>query len=567
MTEQNERITEEEENLTQVRSIIKQLNEDKPSRERHREVVVRADGTKVVRVTKKRKVMISSHEKKRRGRKNFIFTLAGAFVVLILLIAFLFVRMASMSSSAYLESCKHELQQHWGATSVQVEGAGVDGTSFHLNNIVAEFPESCMLERVELVGVEANLDWMSFFRSKIQGTELTLQNATVVLRTGARMNMPQAQGNGLWQFSRIACKKLSVMFSEGESAPLMLKEADAYMYYPHASGVSSVVMLSSGSLHIKGWKTVNITESKFHISARGIEDFLLRGTTDTMTDIPEQRRTSIVFSGKIGPDADFAGPYSIVADNMNFADFTRGRFEEFFTARTQAAAHVKGRNLATITLAREHEEPVFNGEFHLRNICLSSFPAMMAITEHIEPAKRRFYNPVSLHRGAVKVEHEGGVMTLEMSGEAMEERDLISLRGKISLNENNELSGEISYGIPMLLARAEYPDGRPDPIFQQNGDWAILRTHLRGTGNAPADDMAEVEARAVIARRERPARIPFSEYDIDKITERMNAKPQAGDAFSSPFGTDEKQTPFLPNESMNNPFETTEDPFGNSAPF
>ncbi len=42
-----------------VRSIIRQLNEDTPAQEKSREVVVRPDGTKMVRVTKKRKTMVT----------------------------------------------------------------------------------------------------------------------------------------------------------------------------------------------------------------------------------------------------------------------------------------------------------------------------------------------------------------------------------------------------------------------------------------------------------------------------------------------------------------------------
>ena len=567
MTDKEDKYAGEEENLTQVRSIIRRLSEEKPSRERGREVVVRADGTKVVRVTKKRKVLVSAREKNRRGRKNFIYSLAGGFVVLVLLVVFLFVRMASMSSNAYLESCRNELQQGWGASSVQIEGAGVDGTSLHLTHVVAEFPESSMIERVEMDGIEASLDWLSFMRNKMQGEELKIERALVVLREGARMNMPMFQGDELWNFQRMECQKLTVQFANGEEGPMMIKDAAAYMYYPHASTASCVVMLNSGALYIKGWKTVNITESKARLSARGVDDFSLHGTTDNVTDLAEQRRTTISFAGSIREGADFTGPYEVKPENMSFSDFTRGRFEEFLTARTCVNSQNHASGMATISLAGKDAEPVFNGEFHLRNICLSSFPAMMSITEHIEPAKRRFYNPVSLHRGYVKLENQEEIISIEMPAGSMEERDLIMLRGKISLNAANEMSGELSYGIPMLLARVEYPDGRPDPIFQQNGDWAVLHTRLRGQGNMPGDDMAEVEARASIARRERPARIPFSQFDVDKMAERLNSPQAEQNPFASPADSGENQNPFQQNDSLRNPFESAEDPFAPSAPF
>jgi hypothetical protein len=79
----------------------------------------------------------------------------------------------------------------------------------------------------------------------------------------------------------------------------------------------------------------------------------------------------------------------------------------------------------------------------------------------------------------------------------------------------------MDYGVPMMLARVEYPDGQPDPIFQPNGEWAVLRTCLSGNGSVPADDMAEVEARAEMARRNRPARIPFDQLDVNRLSEQF----------------------------------------------
>lgn len=568
MIDKEDKYADSEEDLTQVRNIIKQLSDEKPSRERHREVVVRADGTKVVRVTKKRKVMMSAREKHGRSRRRFIYLLAGAFVVFVMMVAFLFIRMASMSTSSYLEECQQELQQRWGAASLQIEGAGINGTSLQLSHIVAEFPESSMVERVELGGIEASLDWLSFFTSRIIGDEVKMERALIVLRTGARMKMPLFEGESMWRFNRMDCKDLTVQFAEGEEGPAMLKNTQAYLYYPHAAGMSCVVMLKSGALALKGWKTINITESKAHLSTRGVDDFTLQGTTDSVVDIAEQRRTSIALAGKIASESDFRGPYAVETDNMSLADFTRGRFEEFFTARTRSTSQGRISNRATVTLAGEGKEPEFNGEFHLQNLCLSSFPALMAITEHIEPAKRRFYNPLSLQRGYVVIETQEGTISLDMPEGAVVERDIATLKGKVSVNEANELAGELYYGVPMLLARAEYPDGMPDPIFQQAGDWAVLRTRLRGQGNVPQDDMAEVEARAVQARRERPARIPFSELDIDKLTEQMKKSKDDRSIFEGSGIGNGLEDSSKADDPFRNPFETSSEPFGApSAPF
>ncbi|MBR1981947.1 MAG: hypothetical protein IKA23_04270 [Akkermansia sp.] len=566
MVDKDDSYNDEEENLTQVRGIIKQLNEDKPSQERRREVVVRADGSKVIRVTRKKRVMLTAADKGRRSRRCFFLVLVSLFLVAVLAAGFLFYRMSSMSSSAYMASCQSALQSAWGATSVQMEGAGVEGTTLRLNTVVAEFPESSMLERVELSGVEAELDILSFIDGVIKGEALSMERALLVLRSGTRMEMPAFQGRELWRFRRVDCKDLTVQFAGEEPGCVALRNTHAYMYYPDKARSSSIVMLEQGTLDIKGWKSVRIREGKAHVTNSGIDDFSFSGTTDDASTAVEQRRTSIAFAGKIAQGAGFAGPYAVETDNMSLADFTGGRFEEFFTARTVAVTHGKLTGKATIELSGP--SPVFQGEFHLKDICLSSFPALMAITEHIEPSKRRRYNPLSLHRGWVVLRQEADTLSLELPRGAMQERDLVELKGVISLNAGNEMSGELSYGIPLPLARVEYPDGHPDPIFTQQAEWAVLSTKLRGRGNMPGDDMSEVEARAAAERRSRPERIPFNQLDVNKLTEQLLAPQSSGGGLSSPLDSP-AQTPDAPLRTLDesNPFETKEDPFAPAVPF
>ncbi len=568
MVENDDKYGEDGENLTQVRSIIKHLNEDKPSQERVREVVVRADGSKVVRVTKKRRVMLTSADIRRRNRRHVLYILAAGMLVLLLVGGFLFFRVATMSSSAYMQERQAALQQAWGATSVQIEGAGVEGTTLNVSGIVAEFPESSMLQRVELNGMTAKLDVMSFLTGELQSENLVIERALVVLRSGKSMDMPKMTGKSLWNFRRMDCKDFSILSSEAENRQLSLKNANAYMYYPSRQRSASVLMLRDGVLGIPGWKSVRIKEGKAHIAAQEISDFSVTGTTDAETSEIEQRRTSISFSGKIEAGASLCGPFAVEADNMTLADFTEGRLAEFMTARTRAVSHGKLNGKLTMLLSSEGQAPKFKGELQVKDFSLRSFPALMAIAEHIAPDKRGKYNPLSLHRGRLNLDYDGDSLVVEIPQGALESRDLATLRGKIVLSGANELSGDMKYGVPMMLARVEYPDGQPDPIFQQSGEWAILSTNLKGNGTMPGDDMAEVEARASIVRRDRPQRIPFSDIDVNRLSEQLiNNNPVQNDVPEQPVSQPQPVNEPAPAPSKmrmeldNNPFEVAEDPF------
>lgn len=572
MVDNDDKYAENEEDLSQVRSIIKQLNEDKPSQERHREVVVRADGTKVVRVTKKRRVMLTSADKRRRTRKHVILIFAGIFLVTLAVAAFLLFRMATMSSSTFLTEKRMELQQRWGATDIVMDGAGIEGMTLNVATLVADFPAESMIQRVELSGIQADLSLQTFIRGRVHGDTLNIERAMIVLKNGARMDMPCQQGRDLWKFPRMECKDFSVVYADESRAPLGVKNTQAYMYYPNLSRQSCVVMFSGGEVEIKDWKKIRISEGKAHVSQQGVSDFSLTGTTDIVSDEAEQRRTRISLAGQVPQGSSLNGPFALESNNMSLADFTDGRFEEFYTGRTVGVSHGKVNGRFTMELS-EIDAPMFSGEVHLRNICLSSFPALMAVTEHIEPSKRRFYNPLSMNRGYVILGHDGNARFIEIPEGGMVERDLATVRGKMVLNSANELSGELSYGIPNILARVEYPDGRPDPIFQTDGEWAVLRTNLKGLGNMPGDDMAEVEARAAIARRERPERIPFDKLDVNQLTDQLlnseggSAGSEAPAVSPAPAPVEPQPANTKPDPIFDNPFETSDNPFESSLPF
>ncbi len=146
-------------------------------------------------------------------------------------------------------------------------------------------------------------------------------------------------------------------------------------------------------------------------------------------------------------------------------------------------------------------------------------------------------------------------------------RDRMAFRGRIEINAQNELSGTLGYGLPGLLTRAEYTDGLPDPIFEDKGDWTWLSTSLSGFANRPEDNMAEIEARAVEARKSRPERLKFDALDVNKLSEQLKADRDAvfpGD-IENPNGggtsTPDADDPFA------EPGKASDDPFAPLSPY
>lgn len=571
MNRRDDKYRDSEEEKTQVRSIINQLNEDRPSKEKSREVVVREDGTKVIRVTKKRRVTVSDQEKNRRSRRALVMGIMVMFLAGLALAAFFGFRMSVMSGEAYLQESVAALKEAWGAKDIRVNGKGIDGGVFHLGSLVAEFPESNLIQRVELTGIEAEVDSLSFFTKSLIADKMTVAHAEIQLNKEAeKLDIQKFNGSPLWSMRRVECADFSVRMGDAaEASPLTIHGAQAYLYHPRNDDDGTCVLsLEGGNLQLGSWKTIYLKEAKLNISQTAVEEMKISGSVNRPTESEETTRSSLTIFGRIKAGQALNSPLSIDSDNMPLADFTDGRFEYFFSARTQSVPLNKAR--ATIALPKANAMPEFNGEIALRNISLSGLPAQTLITDHITPAKRRLYLPPRISRGYAILSHEADSVSLELPEGGAVERDLLIMKGKMTVNAANELSGNMSYALPTLLTRVEYPDGLSDPIFRENGDQAWLSTELSGLANAPADNSNAVDRAAADARSKRPARIPFAQIDLERMA--AEAKKESAKLRE----TFEKETNLQPTEDSGSSSSSgssgdtgsdinRDDPFGESG--
>lgn len=510
----------EEASQSHVRGIIQQLNEEKPSKEKSREVVVRPDGTKVVRVTKKRRVMVSESDKRKAGRRSFMLILLGAFVLCFIGICVLLFRMSQMSGDAYVQQQAQVLKQAWGAESVTAVGGGVQGTSFHLSGLVAEFPESSLIQRIELTDISADLDTTTFFSHIITGDKVTIARAEVTLNPEARqLELARYNGPDLWRFRRVECESFHATMGK----PLAVSDAHAYLYYPRPNDKTACAfVMSGGVVQMKGMQPIRVKESKLLVSLQGVEEFSLTGTTDRANTAPGQTSTSLTIAGRIPQGASLEGPFEFDSDSMPFSTFTQGRFGRILSAKTVPQAVGREHSRAAILLPLEQSAPVFSGEFALKDISVTGFPAQLMLTSHMESMKRGNYEPAVISRGRVVLQTEGENISVEFPEDQVVERDLMSLVGKISLNADNALDGELAFGVPAILTHAEYADGKADPIFTESAGMAWLKVALSGTVNLPSDNSALLNAEVAESRASRPGRMNLDEADFSKVANRIN---------------------------------------------
>ncbi len=573
-SKEDSKYTNDSDRNSQVHNIISQLNAERPSHEKSREVVLRADGTKSIRVVKKRKVMVSRDEKNRRSRRSFVHALLIVILLAFLVGAFFAYRVSQFSSDSYYSNLQTEVARAWGADEVRFVGARLDGMVLRIDNVVATFSQNKMVERLEISELSCSLSTGSFFTGVLKTDEVKIARGTLVLPEGVeQLDIPLWNGEKIWEIKRVSCPDFSCYFGSPQLGAVSLEHVNAYMYYPGSSRDSRVVVLRGGTVHIKGMRPMEVLDGKVQITPIAVENIRVKATTDINREKDATPSSFVTISGHFSKGGSLATPLELDTDNIDFAEFTNGRYSHILNARTMPSATGSNKPVARIILPFGMERPCFEGSFALRDIKVTPMPIMTAILDHIEPARRRLYLPLRIDRGRVSLSSSEEGLKLVFNQNEMRELDVMAMDAELTVNQNNDLSGYISYGIPASLTHVEYPDGLADPLFRDDGTTAWVRTTLSGTANAPSDNTAELEAAADEARKTRPARTPFHHIDVDALVDQVQGESsdtagETGDASETDNSPSSDAQPSNGgNESNNRGNSNSErsNPFDNSS--
>ncbi len=578
---ENEKYTSEADRVSQVRNIINQLNSDRPSHEKSREVVVRPDGTKCVRVVKKRRVVKSQEEQNKRARRGFVLGLLGVVLLALLLTGAFMFRVSQFSTDEYYQKLEQEITRAFAAQQVQLVGARLNGYELSVDNVLIDMPDNGIVRHVEMSGVKGALGTTSFFTGVLKISELKIERVTVQLSADAQtLEIPKWNGEKLWDIARVECGDFSCYMGDEESAPLVIKNTKAYMYSPGRASEARVLVMRGGAFKIKGWRPMEILESKMQISPVALENMRMRFTVETNRAANRQPDSYMELSGHILAGQPLTSPLQISSRDMNFADFTDGRYAAIISAKTEVLAKSDDVSHASVTLPFGVDRPIFSGVFNLKDIKVTAMPALIAMLEHIEPVKRKAYRPLKIEQGRVNLVHKDGTMSLRFEADTFRQLDVVSLSGNISVSPENEISGTLDYGIPGMLTRVEYPDGQADPLFRDEGALAWVSTKLSGHSGAPTDNIEELERAADELRRDRPQRTPFDSIDVEAISEQLlkdggintnadsqSSTEQTGDVtFDQANRGNSISDPFGRGNNSGNPFESaSDDPFGRGS--
>ena len=517
--ENNKYADSSEDSSSQVRSIIDKINKEIPSKESTREVIIRKDGSKAVRVLKKRRVTLSDKELKSRSRRAALRLILLSIISVLALVIYFITRMYMMSSIDFIETKKQEIAKQWQAQNVEIDGFKLEGFELSINSLTVIFAEDSMMKKLVLRGVNGRLDPIGICRGKIMMDNASIQTAILEINEEAdRMKMPTVEGSPIWDIARLTCNNFSLNFGDTQKAPFRITGSIVYLYTPAENKEICSINLSGGKFYVTDWKGFDLQELHAQIGSNGLLGFSLelRPLMPSVETI-EGRAPFIRLSGEILNGDSFYSPYTLVSDGIDISDLTDNRLASFFSAQTSAHKQHEHESSTFLQLKPSGGIPTLSGDLDLRNIRWYALPAIPQIMSHLESAKRAEYIALAITKGCVNIESAGEDIRMKFREEDMYEVALIRMVGDIAINKQNDISGTLDYGLPSSYTRVEYPDGISDAVFYERGETAWLRTTLRGKATAVADNSAELDAQADVARATRPKPHSLESIDVDSI--------------------------------------------------
>lgn len=468
-----------------VGQLLQARTEGEQSETRSTKVIVDKDGNKVIKVRKRKRVYSEPEpEKEQKSFKRLFITFAISLILLVLVCAGVFVfRVSSFNSDTYLKAKEEELSRLWGA-NVRLQSLKVEGMTFHLGRLTAEFPESSIIRTVEINSIKGDLKLSSFVTGVFSCGQINTASSKVVLRNNVTtLEVPRAQGAAPWKCTRMYTDDFQVEFENPREGPFVLK---SQLYMRKLEDERHVLELK-GKVEIKGWKTIDINLGApcVYILNEGI-DMSIHGIMDENSQVV---LTGEIYNGK----PLYNTSLKLVGDGISLDYLTNGVFKNVLQAQLGTKPDIGGTEVQFgFTLPTpDMTLPPFAAKVEkVGNIILSRLPVLHELSSVLASS---LYTKPAIQEGSMNIVSDG--REVKLANINFVESNFFKIAGALNANASQELSGTLRLGVPLMMATRVKLD--PDPLFTENdGETAWLAVQVSGTSDAPADNTAELVTRA-----------------------------------------------------------------------
>ena len=375
------------------------------------------------------------------------------------------------------------------ATGAEVMLQGVDLSAFRATarQLDASWPADSPLASFRAEYISADVMPHRYFRRSFGGDEMRAASGRLMLRYPdadvSAAALPGADGKSSISFHRIGIPNLDVHFGDAsETASALLLDAEA-AFYPRGPGGLPRAMLYSGSLDIPFWPVLVLERALIEFPKGSSRIVSMRVRDGEPQIASEIQPGSCDISGEILHDSEVASSLDVMFEGFQLQSLIGEQAGRIFIGRVDSRG---GEGSGIVRVSKQdgvqmRAELVASGNFH---IAFSHFPFLRFLSEALDD--NWFRNPIFDDAPSMVFIRDGA--DLDFEDLDFTARHRMAIRGSISINVDDEITGEIELGlapgvINVAIAR------RIDGMFSAEREgfrWITLE--LGGTTQMPMDN-------------------------------------------------------------------------------
>ncbi len=484
------------------------------------QLVTRADGTKALKVRKRKRRTDQTKDKlKAQNQRMQLIQIAGfiVFMVVMLIIGGILILYANSSSfrNGLITKIESVTNNEAKIQEFRMNPATASAAQVQMN-----WPEIYVLNRLEANSIRARISPISFFGKVFQGQEITAKNGKLFFIAPHSQDLSSAEetktSDSLIKFNRYSVASLNVFFSKDESWDNMVENMEA-SYLPTKISKGGEIRLNHGNLKLKGWPSLVLDRSYIQVSGGDLDIKSMRFLIPPVKSEGVQDKGTINLSGVISPQAEGAThKLRVELESFQISPLLGNSLGRFFHGKTITNTDENSNILKFAPGSGKDASLELNMSHAIDSrISLTQFKFLGHLS--IVLNDRWYELPYFDDNVKLLIKRSGELVTMESIH--LEKRARMMIKGTISTKDAaGNISGALRVGIPEIIV-AVSKDRRLDLMFSPVKDgYRWIDIELSGSGSAPADNFKE-QYQAVIL--------------TDSPEVKVAPKPQGVDSFDS----------------------------------
>ena len=433
------------------------------------ELVTRSDGSKAMRVRRRKRRKDQLASPKFRRRRYGLVTTIGFFVLLVAAGVSLLLVLARFNSRGYREDLEKSLGQSTGS-QVGLADLSVNPIKSRVESVKFAWPAGSLPRSLKLSSLEARLKGSSFISSRLRGGELRARSGTMVLRPPEDTISPLVtKGEEFLDFGSYRCSQFDLHYGTETDDSVVRLRGSELTARPAEDGDGLRFVLSGGFARFGNWTELKVST--------GLGEW-----NDGAFDLK-----SLYTKSPSSGEAVFKGVQPITAGSPSVFDVQLIRFP---------MGELLGMEALGRLIKGHVDAPSGSLTFDPRHVDSGQLDLSFSGTEISIEGFRFLGGLASILRKEHYARPEGGTITgtlkwdrdqLSIEDLKYEVRSHMMLTGQIVVRDQ-ELSGTLRLGVPEVLMMKSLTEPRYSSFSLPRLGYCWTDLELSGTIEQPSDN-------------------------------------------------------------------------------